>query len=206
MCCVGVKSASCYGSECFFFCVVCSLAMLVSEAMGDQTVFAYSMIGRVIVLYVVVRVSLLLPQYVVVSALSRLIVFVAFVFVFCMCVEYVSFGSSVRPSILGLVFVGSVSLFICSVKVVLYCAGSGVKSVVVVLDVFSVSWFCCVQSCICCRYGCTCDCAVVIFVCVERTVTSSAYEMVFMFMLGGGEGRSAIYMLKIYVEHHIYIC
>ena len=128
------------------FCVVCSLAMFVSEAMGDHTVLAYSMIGRVIVLYVVVKVSLFLPQCVVVSDLSRFIVFVALVFVFCMWVEYVSFGSSVSPNILGFLCVGSVSFFICSVKVVLYCAGSGVKSVVVVLDVFSVSWFCCVQS------------------------------------------------------------
>ena len=133
------------------FCVVCSFVMFVSEAMGDHTVFAYSMIGRVIVLYVVVSVSLFLPQCVVVRALSRFIVFVALVFMFCMCVEYVSLGSSVSPSILGFFCVGNVSLFICSVRVVLYCAGSGVKSVVVVLDVFSVSWFCCVQSCICCR-------------------------------------------------------
>ena len=69
------------------FCMVCSLDMFVSEAMGDHTVFAYSVIGRVIVLYVVVRVSLFLPQCVVVSALSMFIVCVAFLFVFCMCVE-----------------------------------------------------------------------------------------------------------------------
>ena len=145
------------------FCVVCSFVMFVSEAMGDHTVFAYSVIGRVIVLYVVVSVSLALPQCVVVSALSRFIVFVALVFMFCMCVEYVSLGSSVSPNILGFLCVGSVSLFICNVSVVLYCAGSGVKRVVVVLDVFSVSWFCCVQWCIRCRYGCTCVCAVFMF-------------------------------------------
>ena len=40
-------------------------------------------------------------------------------------------------SILGFLFVGSVSLFICSVRVVLYCAGSVVKSVVAVLEVLS---------------------------------------------------------------------
>lgn len=94
--------------------------MFVSEAMGDHTVFAYSVIGRVIVLYVVVRVSLFLPQCVVVSALSRFIVLVALLLVFCMCVEYVSLGSSVSPSILGVLWVGSVSLFICRVRVVLY--------------------------------------------------------------------------------------
>ena len=34
--------------------------MFVSEAMGDHTVVAYSVMGRVIVLYVVVSVSLFL--------------------------------------------------------------------------------------------------------------------------------------------------
>ena len=69
------------------FCVVWSFVMFVSEAMGDHTVLAYSIMGRVIVLYVVVNVSLFLPQCVVVSVLSRFIVCVAFLFVFCMCVE-----------------------------------------------------------------------------------------------------------------------
>ena len=40
------------------FCVVFSLDMFVSEAMEHHTEFAYSMIGQVIVLYVVVNVSL----------------------------------------------------------------------------------------------------------------------------------------------------
>ena len=50
------------------------------------------------------------------------------------------------PGIFGSLFVGSVVLLICSVSVVLYSAGSGVKSVVVVLDALRVSWFCMVQS------------------------------------------------------------
>ena len=62
---------------------------------------------------------------------------------------------------------------------VLYWAGSGVKSVAVVLEVFRESWFCCVQLCICCKYCCTCVCAVVMLVWVERMVMSSAYVMVF---------------------------
>ena len=77
---------------------------------------------------------------------------------------------------------------------VLYWAGSGVKSVAVVLEVFRESWFCCVQLCICCKYCCTCVCAVVMLVWVERMVMSSAYVMVFTF--GGGEGRSDMYMLN----------
>ena len=68
-----------------------------------------------------------------------------------MCLLKVSLGSKVTPRIFGSVCVGSVVLFICSVSVVLYSAGSGVKRVVVVLFAFSVSWFCCVQVCICSR-------------------------------------------------------
>ena len=32
------------------FCMVCSFLMLVSDVLGDHTVFAYSMVGSVIVL------------------------------------------------------------------------------------------------------------------------------------------------------------
>ena len=103
-----------------------------------------------------------------------------------------SFGSSVSPSILGCLFVGSVSLFICSVRVVLYCAGSGVKSVVVVYEVLNDNWFCIVQLYIWCKYGWTCVCAVFMFVYVESMVISSAYVMVLMFVLRGGVGKSAM--------------
>ena len=91
-----------------------------------------------------------------------------------MCLLKVSFGSSVRPSILGFLFVGSVVPLICSDSVVLYSAGSGVKSVVVVLSAFSLSWFCFVHVCICSKYGCTFVCAICGFVCVESMVMSSA--------------------------------
>ena len=56
-----------------------------------------------------------------------------------MCLEYVSLGSRVRPRIFGSRTVGSVVSCIFSVSVLLYSAGSGVKSVVVVLDAFSMS-------------------------------------------------------------------
>ena len=95
------------------------------------------------------RVSFDLPQCVDVSALIKLVVCVARLCMFCMWVAYVSFGSSVSPRILGFFTVGSVSFSICKLRVVLYCAGSGVNSVVVVLVVLRESWFCCVQSCIC---------------------------------------------------------
>ena len=86
-------------------------------------------------------------------------------------------------------------LLICSVSVVLYFAGSCVKSVVVVLDALRVSWFCLVQLYIFCRYGCTCCCAMCGFVCVDRMVVSSAYVTVVMFG-DAGVLRSAVYMLK----------
>ena len=68
-----------------------------------------------------------------------------------MCCAYVSLGSSVSPSTLGCLVVGSVMLSMVSERVWLYCAGSGVKSVVVVLFALSLSWLRSVHSCICCR-------------------------------------------------------
>lgn len=130
------------------FCIVCSLFMFVSDVMGDQMVLAYSIMGRVIVLYVVISVSFVFPQCVVVSDLSMFSVGLALSIVFLMCFVYVNFGSNVRPSILGSRTVGSGVLFICRCSVVLYSAGSGVKSVDVVLDGLSVSWLFVVQLCI----------------------------------------------------------
>lgn len=101
-----------------------------------------------------------------------------------------SLGSSVRPSILGCLKVGRGVLSMFSVSVVSYSAGSGVNSVVVVLDALSVSWLFCVQWCIWCRYCCTCCCAMCGLWCDERIVMSSAYVMVCT--CGGGRGRSAM--------------
>ena len=87
---------------------------------------------------------------------------------------YVSFGSNVSPRMVGCFTVGRSVLLMCSDKLVLYSAGSGVKSVVAVLLAFSVSWLWVVQSCICCRYCWTCCCAVCCLWCVESIVMSSA--------------------------------
>ena len=59
--------------------------MLVSEMMGDQIVLAYSRIGRVMALYVVMSVSLDCPQCVVVSAFRMLSVGLALFVVLTMC-------------------------------------------------------------------------------------------------------------------------
>ena len=90
-----------------------------SDVMGDQIVFVYSMIGHVNVLYVAVSVSLVFPQWVDANDLSMFIDCLDLLSVFCMWLEKVSFGSNVRPSILGFLTVGSGVLFICSVSVVL---------------------------------------------------------------------------------------
>ena len=92
--------------------------------------------GLVTVLYVFVKVSLFLPQWVEVRAFSILIVFSALSFEVLICSLNVSLGSKVSPSILGLRIVGSRVLSSCSDSSSLYSAGSGVKSVVIVLLAF----------------------------------------------------------------------
>ena len=52
------------------FCIICSLPMLVSDALGDHTVEAYSSTGLVMALYVASMVSLCLPHYVEVKILK----------------------------------------------------------------------------------------------------------------------------------------
>ena len=66
--------------------------------------------GLVTVLYVFVKVSLFLPQWVEVRAFSILIVFSALSFEVLICSLNVSLGSKVSPSILGLRIVGLVDL------------------------------------------------------------------------------------------------
>ena len=94
----------------------------------------YSSMGLVMALYVAMIVSFCFPQVVDVSALSICIVLHDFVVVISMCLLYVSLGSRVSSSILGLMFMGRVILSICSSGCVLYSAGSGVKRVHVVLS------------------------------------------------------------------------
>ena len=97
--------------------------------------------GLVTVLYVFVKVSLFLPQWVEVRAFSIFIVFSALSFEVLICSLNVSLGSKVSPSILGLRIVGSRVLSSCSDSSSLYSAGSGVKSVVIVLLALSFRSF-----------------------------------------------------------------
>ena len=105
-----------------------------------------------------------------------------------------SLGSNVSPRIFGSLTVGRVSLSMCSVRVVLYSAGSGVNSVVVVLDLFSVRLLSFIHVFTCSRYGCICCCAVFGFMYDDMMVVSSAY--VTLFTVCGGVGMSDVYMLN----------
>ena len=106
------------------FCVICSLLMFVSDAIGDHMVETYSSMGLVMALYVARIVFFCFPHVVDVSALSICIVLRAFVVVIYMCLLYVSLGSRVSASIFGLMFMESVMLSICSSSCVLYSAVS----------------------------------------------------------------------------------
>ena len=73
--------------------------------------------GLVTVLYVFLKVSLFLPQWVEVRAFSILIVFSALSFEVLICSLNVSLGSKVSPSILGLRIVAVVC---CPVVVIVH--------------------------------------------------------------------------------------
>ena len=105
-----------------------------------------------------------------VSAFRSLSVFLALSDVLRICELQVSFGSNVRPSILGFFTVGMTTLSMLSVSCVLYSAGSGVKRVLVVLSGLRWSWFCCVHEAISCKYGCSFACAICLFVSVDVIV------------------------------------
>ena len=75
------------------FCVICSLLMFVSDAIGAHMVETYSSMGLVMALYFAMIVSFCFPHVVDVSALSICIVLCVFVVVISMCLLYVSLGS-----------------------------------------------------------------------------------------------------------------
>ena len=137
------------GRVCVSSCIIC---VFVSDASGDHMVEMYSSLGLVMVLYVAMIVSFCFPHVVDVSALSICIVLRAFVVVISMCSLYVTVGSTVSPSIFGLMFMGSVMLSICSSCCVLYCSGSGVKRVHHVLSGLRMRLFVWAHVCISCRY------------------------------------------------------
>ena len=82
----------------------------------------------------------------------------------------VSFGSKVRHKTCGCVAMGSVLWFVIRSRLLVYSAGSGVNRVQVVWSGFSM--FCFVQAL--CRYGCMYFLSVLMLVCVDVIVMSSA--------------------------------
>ena len=91
-----------------------------------------------------------------------------------MYVLYVSFEFKVRPRTFGCVAMGSVVLSIFRSRLLLYFAGSAVNRVQVALSGFSVRVFCFVQSKTLCWYGCMYFLAVLVLVCVDVMLMSSA--------------------------------
>ena len=130
-CCVFVSLVHPVAILSAVFCVICSLLMFVSDAIGNHMVEKYSSMGLVMTLYVARIVSFCFPHVIDVSALSTCIVLRAFVVVISMCLLYMSLRLRVSPSIFGLM--GSV-MSICSSSCVLYYVVSCVKRVHVVLS------------------------------------------------------------------------
>ena len=130
--------------------------------------------GLVMALYVAMIVSMCFPHVVDVSALSICIVLCASVIVISMCLLYVSLGSRVSPSIFGLMFMGSVTLSICSSSCVLYSGGFGVKRVHVVLSGLRMRLFVRVHVCISCRYDWMFALVMFMLLCLDDMVMSSA--------------------------------
>lgn len=108
---------------------------------GDQTVLAYSMTGRTIVLYVARSVSLLLPQEVEVRAFRILSDDSAFSLVILTCSLKLRLGSSVRPNILGFLMVGMVMPFMDRLRVMSCSRVHDVNNVAVDLSGFSIRSF-----------------------------------------------------------------
>jgi len=75
---------------------------LAGEVTGDQAGLAYSIIGRLMALYVCSRVSLSCPKEVPESAFNMLLRFEAFAAVVLWWVVKVSMVSKVKPRIFGL--------------------------------------------------------------------------------------------------------
>ena len=102
----------------------------------------------------------------------------AFVVMISMCLLYVCLGSRVLV-FLGLMFMGSVMLSICSSSCVLYSAGSSVKRVHVVLSGLRMRLFVRVHVCISCRYDWMFAFAMFMSLCVDVMVMSSTYVVSF---------------------------
>ena len=85
---------------------------------------------------------------------------------------YVSFGSKVRPKILGCNAMGSALLFMFRPRLLLYSAGSGLNRVQEVLSGLITRLLWCVTSKTLCKYGCIYFLAALMPVCLNVVVMS----------------------------------
>ena len=102
------------------FCVICSLLMFVSDAIGDHMVERYSSMGLVMALCVAKIVSFCFPHVVDVSALSICIVLRAFVVVISIArVYHHYYGFIIRfPIVLDFIFITfRLHLFLSSLSI-----------------------------------------------------------------------------------------
>ena len=86
-------------------------------------------------------------------------------------------GLRLRPRIFGYVSMGSGVLFNLRSRFFVYSAGSGLNRVQTVLARFSLRLLCFVQIRTLCRYGCMYFLAVLVLMCVDVMVMSSAKAM-----------------------------
>ena len=91
-----------------------------------------------------------------------------------MCVLYVSFESKVRPRTFGCVVMDSAVLFILRFRLLVYSVWSGVNILQVAWSRISVRLLCFVQAKTVCRYGNMYLFAVLVLVCADVMVMSSA--------------------------------
>ena len=163
-CCVLVSVVHPVGILSAVFCVICSLLMFVSDASAGHMMETQLSMGLVMLRGSFPFVFAMLLM----SVLSICIVLRAFVVVISMCLLYVSLGLSVSPNIFGLMFMGSVMLYICSSSSCgQYSDGSGVKRVHGVLSGLRMRFFVCVHVCIFCRYDWMIAVAIFMSLCVD---------------------------------------
>ena len=125
-------------------------------------------------LYVDTSVSFCFPHEADVSILRILMDLLALSFVILMCSVKFSFGSRLSPRIFGFLIVGMMVLFMVRFSVVLYSAGSGVKSVEVDFSGLSIRLFSFVHLKMSSGYGCRLLCAILYLVCEAEGFMSSA--------------------------------
>ena len=151
------------------FCMVYSLFVLVNYIIGNHIALPFSSVVLAMAVHVLSSFSLDFPQCVVVRAFSIFVVFFACLSCFVCVLRKCVWGQRLEL-IFVCFFVESVVLFIVSLSFVDCSVGCGVKSIVCVLEGFSIRLFCLVQLNMRCRYECTCCLAVLINVRVGREI------------------------------------